>query len=262
MKINKLLAVCLTIGLFGTVAPTHILLAQEESASEVSADKKKLTDEEAMKFAISLKSGRNFNEKNNLTHKDIEQKYQSLIEAGQGSQPLTREDVIEVFGEPGFENSYGDSQFIHYLAIDEELAIEVSIQFYEDEGLYQITKDKRDISLFDTLAITPAEALELHKNKGVSYEDLLKKLGEPSQVGYFFESKDHEAIWISRSDSEDGVRYLAVDYNEPKKEILSFYSDTSYATLYPADEFEDEDDSSESSESSNSSELMEESSED
>lgn len=268
MKFKNLITAALALGLIASARPTHQLQAQEESESEVSTEvsetsesemesteeetseasseqsseetKKELTEEEVAKLAVYLEPGNDFDSSKNLTHDEINEKYELLIEEGQTNNELTVEDVIKLFGEPGYESSYGDSEFLHYLAIDDESAIQVKIQFYEGEGLYQVIKEIRNSEVFDVLDMTPEEALDYHENNGVTYDELVEKLGDPSQVGYYFNSGNREAIWVTRAEDAGEVQYVAVDYSEPAEEILSFYSDSSYDALNPSDDTQDE----------------------
>lgn len=292
MKFRNLLSAAVALGLIASASPTHQLLAQEDNESEVSSEvsettesetesseevaseesseesseepKKELTEEELAKLAVYLEPGNDFDESKNLTHDEINEKYELLIKEGQANSELTPEDVVEMFGEPGYFSEYGDSEFLHYLAIDEESAIQVKIQFYEGEGLYQIVKEIRDIEVFDALDMTPEEALDYHENYGVTFDELVEKLGNPSQVGYFFNSGNREAIWVTRADDAGEVQYVAVDYAEPSEEVLSFYSDSSYDALNPSEETEEteeSDDENNSDEMESTEETEEESSE-
>lgn len=283
MKFRNLLTAAVALGLIASANPTQQFLAQEESESEVSTEVSEssdnatentdeetsevvsedsstesnveLSEEEASKLAIYLRPSSDFDESKNLTHEEINEKYDLLVEEGQTNSELTPEDVIEIFGEPGYESSYGDSEFIHYLAIDEESAIQVKIQFYDEEGLYQVTKEVRDISAFDPLDMTPEEALDYHENNGVTFDELVEKLGEPSQIGYFFNSGNYEAIWVTRAEDAGEVQYIAVDYNEPAEEVLSFYSDSSYDALNNSEDSEDDESSAEETETTEDSEV-------
>lgn len=208
------------------------------SANDNENVKYELSEEQANALAFYLQPTEDFDQNYNLSHKDLEEKYWALVEAGSNGEPISEEAIIEILGEPGYESSYAQSRFLHYLAIDAESAIQVKVQLYEGEGLYQVTKETRDLSVFDSLNITPEEAIDYHENKGVTYEELLEKLGEPTQTGYFFGSETYEVIWLSRNmtttsaDEEDKVvRYIAVNFKEADEEITSFYSDASYDAL-------------------------------
>lgn len=279
MKIKNIITVALAWGVIASVSPTHQLLAQEASESEVSMEvsesldedvesteaeasteesseevTSELSEEEASMLALYLNPGSDFDESKNLAHDKINESYDALIELGEATSDLTRDDVIELFGEPGYESAYGESEFLHYLAIDDSSAIQVKVQFYEGEGLYQVIKETRDIEVFDTLEMTPEEALDYHENNGVTYEELVDRLGTPTQVGYFFNSGSYEAIWVTRAEDAGEVQYIAVDYEVPTEEILSFYSDSSYDALNPSDD-ESEDASEQSDESDESEEV-------
>lgn len=281
VKIKNILSVALAWGIIASVSPTHQLLAQEASESDVSMEvsesldedvesteeeasteesssgevTRELTEEEASMLALYLIPGNDFEESKNLAHDKINEYYDALIELGEATNDLTRDDVIDLFGEPGYESAYGESEFLHYLAIDDSSAIQVKVQFYEGEGLYQVIKETRDIEVFDALEMTPEEALDYHENNGVTYEELVERLGAPTQVGYFFNSGSYEAIWVTRAEDAGEVQYIAVDYEVPTEEILSFYSDSSYDALNPSDdESEDASEQSDESEDVNSEE--------
>lgn len=279
VKIKNILSVALAWGIIASVSPTHQLLAQEASESDVSTEAsenlekdvetteekesteessseevtKELTEEEASMLALYLNPGSDFDESKNLAHDKINESYDSLIEMGETTSELTRDDVVELFGEPGYESAYGDSEFLHYLAIDDSSAIQVKVQFYEGEGLYQVIKETRDIEVFDALEMTPEEALDYHENNGVTYEELVERLGKPTQVGYFFNSGSYEAIWVTRAEDAGEVQYVAVDFEVPTEEVLSFYSDSSYDELNPSDD-ESTEESTDGSEQSDESE--------
>lgn len=279
MKIKNILSVALAWGIIASVSPTHQLLAQEASESDVSTEAsenlekdvetteekesteessseevtKDLTEEEASMLALYLNPGSDFDESKNLAHDKINESYDALIEMGETTSELTRDDVVELFGEPGYESAYGDSEFLHYLAIDDSSAIQVKVQFYEGEGLYQVIKETRDIEVFDALEMTPEEALDYHENNGVTYEELVERLGKPTQVGYFFNSGSYEAIWVTRAEDAGEVQYVAVDFEVPTEEVLSFYSDSSYDELNPSDD-ESTEESTDGSEQSDESE--------
>lgn len=279
VKIKNILSVALAWGIIASVSPTHQLLAQEASESDVSTEAsenlekdvetteekesteessseevtKELTEEEASMLALYLNPGSDFDESKNLAHDKINESYDALIEMGETTSELTRDDVVELFGEPGYESAYGDSEFLHYLAIDDSSAIQVKVQFYEGEGLYQVIKETRDIEVFDALEMTPEEALDYHENNGVTYEELVERLGKPTQVGYFFNSGSYEAIWVTRAEDAGEVQYVAVDFEVPTEEVLSFYSDSSYDELNPSDD-ESTEESTDGSEQSDESE--------
>ncbi len=279
VKIKNILSVALAWGIIASVSPTHQLLAQEASESDVSTEAsenlekdvetteekesteessseevtKDLTEEEASMLALYLNPGSDFDESKNLAHDKINESYDALIEMGETTSELTRDDVVELFGEPGYESAYGDSEFLHYLAIDDSSAIQVKVQFYEGEGLYQVIKETRDIEVFDALEMTPEEALDYHENNGVTYEELVERLGKPTQVGYFFNSGSYEAIWVTRAEDAGEVQYVAVDFEVPTEEVLSFYSDSSYDELNPSDD-ESTEESTDGSEQSDESE--------
>lgn len=279
VKIKNILSVALAWGIIASVSPTHQLLAQEASESDVSTEAsenleedvetteekesteessseevtKDLTEEEASMLALYLNPGSDFDESKNLAHDKINESYDALIEMGETTSELTRDDVVALFGEPGYESAYGDSEFLHYLAIDDSSAIQVKVQFYEGEGLYQVIKETRDIEVFDALEMTPEEALDYHENNGVTYEELVERLGKPTQVGYFFNSGSYEAIWVTRAEDAGEVQYVAVDFEVPTEEVLSFYSDSSYDELNPSDD-ESTEESTDGSEQSDESE--------
>lgn len=282
MKVKNLITSVLTLGLLGLVSPTHFLLAQVEDVAETSTElnefkesqtensdedmneqsseklkkpiNEELSEEELSKLAFYLKPGNNFDETNNLTHEEINEKYEQLIKAGQNNNELTTENVLELFGEPGYVSSYGDSEFLHYLAIDETSAVQVKIQFYQGEGLFQVVKEIRDINVFKALEMTPEEALDYHENNGITYDELIEKLGSPTQTGYYFNSRSYEAVWVTRAENAGEVQYIAVEFAGPTEEILSFYSDSSYDALTPSEGTEETQASGSESETSKKSE--------
>lgn len=284
VKIKNMLSVALALGIIASASPTHQLLAQEASESDASTEvsensendvetteekesteessseevTKELTEKEASMLALYLNPGSDFDESKNLAHDKINESYDALIEIGETTSELTRDDVVELFGEPGYESGYGDSEFLHYLAIDDSSAIQVKVQFYEGEGLYQVIKETRDIEVFDTLEMTAEEALDYHENNGVTYEELVERLGKPTQVGYFFNSGSYEAIWVTRAEDAGEVQYVAVDFEVPTEEVLSFYSDSSYDALNPSVEESDDESNEESIDGSEQSDKSEE----
>lgn len=282
MKFKKILISVVGLGLFGLVSPTNLLLAQVEDAAQPSIElnefkesqiensdedmdiqsteklkkstNEELSEEELAKLGFYLEPRNDFDETNNLTHEEINEKYEQLIKEGQNNKELTSENVLELFGEPGYVSSYGDSEFLHYLAIDETSAVQVKIHFYQGEGLFQVVKEIRDINVFNALEMTSEEALDYHENNGITYDELIEKLGSPSQTGYYFNSGSYEAIWVTRAENAGEVQYIAVEFAVPTEDVLSFYSDSSYDALNPSDGTEETQASGSQSEASENSE--------
>lgn len=269
-RMRKYLTTAMVLMLTGWVGVHSTVTAQDSTdyeetsnetidSSEAANDNEdveyELSEERANALALYLQPIEDFDQNYNLSHKDLEEKYWALVESGNNGKPISEEAIIEVFGEPGYESSYAQSRFLHYLAIDAESAIQVKVQLYEDEGLYQVTKETRDLSVFDSLNITLEEAIDYQENKGVTYEELLEKLGEPTQTGYFFGSETYEVIWLSRnisitSTDEDNkvVRYIAVNFKEAEEEITNFYSDASYDALNSSEDNQQEENETNSEE--------------
>lgn len=164
---------------------------------------------------------------------DIKDNFKTLV--GEGSVEYKQSDVTQLLGEPADTFEVGASEFLLYYSMNNTESAILYVQLFSEELASQDQPlENADFpepymveanilivneSDFTTLKISEEDVRQWQKRLDESKEEiiideLIEKIGEPSELTYNFEQSSWQYAWHRNSEVVSGLNYLSAEADQ------------------------------------------------
>lgn len=181
-----------------------------------------------------------YDEQSQLTLEELQTGFEKIL--AEGSTKTSREEVIDILGNPAETFSAGASEFLVYYSINDAESNIVYVQLFskekaadanamDDSGETNEEKSYDDVylnevnlmvvneSAFESLNVTEEEVSQWQAESEddqvfANSSELIKRIGQPSETTYNFESSTWRYAWIRNSEVISDLNYLLVEADQ------------------------------------------------
>lgn len=244
---NKGLFIILLFSVF--LSPINIKASESSlNSNNEEIEQRELTDEDKVNYIRWFGA---YDDQLQTPIEELQRVFETLV--NEGSTEMNKEVIIELIGEPAESFEVGASEFLVYYSINDEESDILYIQIFSEKKATEANEaqiepvednDVRapylsEVNLiivsktdFQPLNITP-EVIKTWQDAAKedrefsTIEELIERIGEPSELTYNFEEEIWRFAWIRNSEQITSLNYVAAEVDdEGNLQILETIEET------------------------------------
>ncbi len=195
----------------------------EDSSSAEESSAEETVDQSNHPILSQVPLDFSYDESKLLGVGSLRQGFETMMASIKEGQEVNRETVQSWLGQPTVESEAGSSTTQKYLAIADDKVLYIQVISETESGkIQEIKTDNRTARLFDVFPLKVDDLYNLAEDNAQIYNNISKKLGDPTIVEFKPDTQQIRYVWTSFEDKAMKNIEVVEDLNSKQFDLLYY----------------------------------------